>query len=76
MQINRRPQIKPQSYLNNYTWILKSSLWPDQVQTDYLKTKIARIRPVSAERIMDTQIHTHTNIAPIYKYIIQPPSKY
>jgi len=65
MQINRRPQLKSQSHLNNYTWILKSSLWPDPVHTDYLETKITRIRPVSAERIKDT--HTHTNITPNYK---------
>jgi len=63
MQINRRPQLKLQSYLNNYTWILKSSLWPDPVHTDYLETKIARIRPVSAEHIKDTQTHTHKHYA-------------
>jgi len=63
MQINRRPQLKPQSYLNNYTGILKISLWPDLVHTDYLESKVARIRPVSAECIKDT----HTNITPIYK---------
>jgi len=60
MQINQCPQLKPQSYLSNYTWILKSSLWPDPVHTDYLETKIARIRPVSAERIKDTHTNTQT----------------
>jgi len=60
MQINRRPQLKPQSYLNNFTLILKSSLWPDPVHTDYLETKIAGIRPVSAERIKDTLTNTQT----------------